>query len=85
MRSPSASSTTRQSHDKTETELVHPSLENLRSSREIQDQVDAFIIKEDVFIIKEIPWPQNYILGGTSKSRVSYDRLSIFQWVSDLQ
>ena len=31
---------------------------------------------------KEVPWPQNYILGGTTKSRVNYDSLSISQWVS---
>ena len=35
-----------------------------------------------VFIKKEVPWPQNYILGGATKSRVSYDSLSISQWVS---
>ena len=37
---------------------------------------------ETVFVKKEVPWPQNYILGGTIKSRLSYDSLSIFQWVS---
>ena len=37
---------------------------------------------ETVFVKKEIPWPQNYILGGSTKSRVSYDNLSISQWVS---
>ena len=37
---------------------------------------------ETVFVKKEIPWPQNYILGGNLKSRVSYDNLSISQWVS---
>ena len=37
---------------------------------------------ETVFVKKEIPWPQNYILGGSSKNRVSYDNLSISQWVS---
>ena len=31
---------------------------------------------------KEVPWPQNHILSGTSKSRVSYDNLSMAQWVS---
>ena len=43
MKSPSASSTSRPSHNDTETELVLPSLDRLRSSREIQDQVDARI------------------------------------------
>ena len=31
---------------------------------------------------REVPWPQNHILSGTSKSRVSYDNLSMAQWVS---
>ena len=31
---------------------------------------------------KEVPWPQNHILSGTSKSRVTYDNLSMAQWVS---
>ena len=30
----------------------------------------------------KLPWPQNHILAGTSKSRVTYDSLSTFQWVS---
>ena len=43
MKSPASSSTSRRSHDETETELVLPSLEKLRASREIQEQVDARI------------------------------------------
>ena len=43
MKSPSASCTSRRSHNNTETELVLPSKDSLRSSREIQDQVDARI------------------------------------------
>ena len=84
--------------------MVLPSLEGLRSSIEIQDQVDARIkdlqnsndkgkLKsqrgggggggtQTVFVKKEILWSQNYILGGTNKSRVTYDSLSISQWVS---
>ena len=31
---------------------------------------------------KEVPWPQNHILSGTSKPRVTYDNLSMAQWVS---
>ena len=31
---------------------------------------------------KKVPWPQNHILSGTTKSRVSYDNLSMAQWVS---
>ena len=37
---------------------------------------------EQVTVKHKIPWPQNHILVGTSKSRVTYDSLSTFQWVS---
>ena len=37
---------------------------------------------ENVTVKHKIPWPQNHILAGTSKSRVTYDSLSTFQWVS---
>ena len=29
-----------------------------------------------------MPWPQNFVLGGNNKTRVSYDNLSWCQWVS---
>ena len=85
VRYPSTSSTSRRSRKDSETDMVLPSLEGLRSSREIQDQVEAKIKAlqnsherggtKTVSVKKEVPWPQNYILGGTNKSRVSYDRL----------
>ena len=37
---------------------------------------------EQVTVQNKIPWPQNHILAGTSKSRVTYDSLTAFQWVS---
>ena len=37
---------------------------------------------ETVFVKKEVPWPQNFILGGSTRARVNYDSLSISQWVS---
>ena len=30
---------------------------------------------------KEVPWPHNYVLGGSKKSRVSYDALTLSQWI----
>ena len=27
-------------------------------------------------------WPQNFILGGPNKNRVTYDNLSVFRWMS---
>ena len=37
---------------------------------------------DQVTVKHKVPWPQNHILAGTSKSRVTYDSLSTFQWVS---
>ena len=37
---------------------------------------------DTVWVKHQTPWPQNFILGGPSKARVSYDSLSIFQWIS---
>ena len=31
---------------------------------------------------KQVPWPQNFVLGGNNKSRMSYDNLTWCQWVS---
>ena len=38
--------------------------------------------KDNYWWKKEVPWPQNYILTGTSKSRTTYDSLTMSQWVS---
>ena len=35
-----------------------------------------------VTVKHKVPWPQNHILAGASKSRKTYDSLSTFQWVS---
>ena len=37
---------------------------------------------ETVYVAKQVPWPQNKILAGSLKNRVSYDSLSVYQWVS---
>ena len=37
---------------------------------------------EAVFVKKQVRWPQNFILGGQNKSRISYDNLSMCQWVA---
>ena len=37
---------------------------------------------DTVWVKKQVPWPQNFILGGSNKSRMSYDNLSWCQWVS---
>ena len=35
-----------------------------------------------VWVKRQVPWPQNFVLGGSNKSRISYDNLSWCQWVS---
>ena len=37
---------------------------------------------EVVYVPRQVPWPQNYILAGPEKQRVGYDDLNIFQWVA---
>ena len=37
---------------------------------------------ETIYVKKEVPWPHNYVLGGSKKSRVSYDVLTLSQWVA---
>ena len=39
-------------------------------------------LNENFWCKKEVPWPQNHILSGTAKSHVTYDSLSMAQWVS---
>ena len=38
--------------------------------------------KETVWVKRCIPWPQNFILGGPDNSRMSFDQLNAFQFVS---
>ena len=38
--------------------------------------------KEQIMVKNQVPWPQNHVLAGTSKNRVTYDSLSTFQWMS---
>ena len=35
----------------------------------------------DVFVRHRVKWPQEFVLSGTKKERVSYDSLSMGQWV----
>ena len=34
---------------------------------------------ENIWVKKQVAWPQNFILGGNNKSRVSYDSLNLCQ------
>ena len=35
-----------------------------------------------MWVKRQVPWPQNFVLGGNNKSRISYDALNWCQWVS---
>ena len=37
---------------------------------------------DTVWVKQQVPWRQNFILGGPNKGRVNYDGLGIYQWVS---
>ena len=37
---------------------------------------------DDVTVKFKIPWPQNQVLSGSTRSRLSYDQLYVYQWVS---
>ena len=36
----------------------------------------------EVLVQNKVKWPHEYVLSGSSKERVSYDQLSILQWVA---
>ena len=38
--------------------------------------------KDQVMVKNQVPWPQNHVLAGTSKNKITYDHLSAFQWMS---
>ena len=38
----------------------------------------------DVLVPNRVKWPHEYILSGSAKERVSYDNLSVTQWVAGL-
>ena len=36
---------------------------------------------EIVWVKRQVPWPQKFVLGGSNKGRMSYDALNWRQWV----
>ena len=36
----------------------------------------------EVLVQNKVKWPHEYVLSGSNKERVSYDHLSILQWVA---
>ena len=97
-KSPPASQRSRPPIGSPDQDLLLPTLATLRQSRTIQDQVDTRIRElhgiekgkfksqrggsETIWVKKEVAWPHNHVLGGSSKNRVTYDNLTISQWVS---
>ena len=37
---------------------------------------------EIVWVKRQVPWPQNFVLGGSNKGQMSYDSLNWYQWVA---
>ena len=36
----------------------------------------------DVFVENRVRWPHEHVLSGSTKERVTYDQLTVIQWVS---
>ena len=39
-------------------------------------------MSETIWVKNEVAWPHNFVLSGSAKTRVTYDNLSLSQWVS---
>ena len=88
--------------DSSDSEQYIPSLNSIRKSAKIQQQVDKRIRElekqsestgiagkfkskrggnVEVVVKHKVAWPHEAILGGVTRSRVSYDQLTMSQWV----
>ena len=66
-------------------EQVRARLEELKQLNERDNQgklKSQRSVNDDVTVKVKIPWPQNQVLSGSTRSRPSYDQLNIFQWVT---
>ena len=36
----------------------------------------------DIFVKKRVKWPHEFVLGGSTKDRITYNQLNITQWMS---
>ena len=96
------SKTSRYVSDSSSEEESLPSLSVLKSSRDIQRQVDARIAEieshskpegndhklkskrgggVDVLVSKKVAWPHDNVLGGATRQRLTYDQLSLTQFI----
>ena len=69
------------SHIQAEVDRRIKHLTDLNESGKLKSQRGGI---DTVFVKRQVPWPQNFVLGGSNKSRISYDNLSWCQWVSGL-
>ena len=67
------------SHIQVEVDRRIKHLTDLNESGKLKSQRGG---NDTVFVKRQVPWPQNFVLGGNNKSRISYDNLSWCQWVS---
>ena len=54
-------------------------LTDLKKSGKLKSQRGG---NDTVFVKSQVPWPQNFVLVGNNKSKISYENLSWCQWVS---
>ena len=64
---------------------IQKRLDELKAINE-QDDKGKFksqrTLNDNVSVKCKIPWPQNQVLSGSTRSRPSYDNLTVFQWVT---
>ena len=53
-------------------------LQNLQDKGKFKSQKGG---NETVLVKNEVPWLKTFVLGGCTKSRISYDQLTMSQWV----
>ena len=101
--SDTSSSESNESLESSDDEVKIPQLSHIRSSKEVQRQIDRSIAKlsrkqlegndisqklkskrggpVEVAVQKKVAWPHEHILGGQTRQRVTYDQLTMPQFV----
>ena len=67
------------SHIQAEVDRCIKHLTDLNESGKLKSQRGG---NDTGFVKRQVPWPQNFVLWGNNRSRISYDNLSWCQWVS---
>ena len=76
---PSVAALQGSSHIQTEVDRCIRHLTDLNEAGKLKSQRGG---SDTIFVKRQVPWPQNFVLGGNNKSRLSYDNLNWTQWVS---